>query len=90
MRGSSPGGRRAPGHPTDLYYEPTVVDGVTAEMAIFREETFGPVAAVTTFREVDEAIDLANDSDLGLVAGASRRDPALAAYVGRAPRRPAS
>ena len=76
------GGRRAPGHATDLYYEPTVIDGITPEMLIFREETFGPVAAVMTFRDVDEAIDLANDTDLGLVAGAFTSDPALAAYAG--------
>ncbi|CAN5747681.1 hypothetical protein BH23CHL8_BH23CHL8_06750 [soil metagenome] len=76
------GGARAEGFPTSLYYRPTVVDGVTAEMAIFREETFGPVAAVTTFSSIDEAVALANDSDLGLVAGAFTSDPELAAWVG--------
>ncbi|MFO7531738.1 MAG: aldehyde dehydrogenase family protein [Candidatus Limnocylindrales bacterium] len=76
------GGGRAPGFPTELYYQPTVMDGVTPEMEIFREETFGPVAAVTTFREIDEAIALANDNELGLVAGAFTSDPQLAAYVG--------
>jgi succinate-semialdehyde dehydrogenase/glutarate-semialdehyde dehydrogenase len=72
------GGSRVDGHPTDLYYAPTVVDGVTPEMALFREETFGPVAAITTFRDVDEAIDLANDNELGLVAGVFTSDPRLA------------
>ena len=76
------GGERASGFPTDLFYQPTVVDGVTPEMEIFREETFGPVAAITTFRSVDEAIDMANDNDLGLVAGAFTSDPQLAGYVG--------
>jgi succinate-semialdehyde dehydrogenase/glutarate-semialdehyde dehydrogenase len=76
------GGRRAPDRPTDLYYEPTVISGITPDMLIFREETFGPVAAVMAFRDVDEAIDLANDTDLGLVAGAFTSDPALAAYAG--------
>ena len=81
VRGYLAGGSRADGFPTDLYYQPTVVDGVTAEMALFREETFGPVAAVTTFREVDEAIALANDSELGLVAGVFTTDPRLARHV---------
>jgi succinate-semialdehyde dehydrogenase/glutarate-semialdehyde dehydrogenase len=76
------GGKRASGFATDLYYPATVVDGVTRDMLIFREETFGPVAAITTFTEVDEAIELANDNDLGLVAGAFTRDPRLAGFVG--------
>ena len=62
------GGRRAPGHPTDLYYEMTVIDGVTPEMLVFRDESFGPVLPVTTFSTDDEAIALANDSHLGLQA----------------------
>ena len=45
------------------------------------KETFGPVAAVTTFREVDEAIALANDSEFGLVAGVFTTDPRLARHV---------
>jgi succinate-semialdehyde dehydrogenase/glutarate-semialdehyde dehydrogenase len=62
------GGRRAEGFPTDLYYEMTVVDAVTPETLLFREESFGPVLPVTTFRTDDEAIALANDSHLGLQA----------------------
>ncbi len=62
------GGRRADGFPTDLYYEMTVVDGVTPATLLFREESFGPVLPITTFRSDDEAIALANDSHLGLQA----------------------
>lgn len=62
------GGGRAGGFPTDLYYELTVIDGVTPDMAVFREESFGPVVPITTFADDDEAIALANDSDLGLQA----------------------
>jgi succinate-semialdehyde dehydrogenase/glutarate-semialdehyde dehydrogenase len=62
------GGRRAEGFPTDLYYEMTVVDGVAPETLLFREESFGPVLPITTFRSDDEAIALANDSHLGLQA----------------------
>jgi succinate-semialdehyde dehydrogenase/glutarate-semialdehyde dehydrogenase len=76
------GGARADDRPTHLYYRPTVVDGVTPEMEIFREETFGPVASVITFAEIDEAIGLANDNDLGLVAGVFTSDPQLAAFAG--------
>jgi acyl-CoA reductase-like NAD-dependent aldehyde dehydrogenase len=62
------GGRRAEGFPTDLYYEMTVVDAVRPETLLFREESFGPVLPITTFRTDDEAIALANDSHLGLQA----------------------
>src|SRR5207342_1423808 len=62
------GGRRAGGFPTDLYYEMTVVDAVSPETLLFREESFGPVLPTTTFRSDDEAIALANDSHLGLQA----------------------
>ena len=43
------GGRRAEGFPTDLYYEMTVVDAVSPETLLFREESFGPVLPITTF-----------------------------------------
>ncbi len=62
------GGRRAPDHPTDLYYELTVLDGVTAAMEVFRHETFGPIIPIACFDEDLEALALANDSDLGLQA----------------------
>ncbi len=53
----------------DLFYEPTVLSGVTRDMKIFREETFGPVAALITVDDAEEAIAVANDSDYGLSAG---------------------
>jgi acyl-CoA reductase-like NAD-dependent aldehyde dehydrogenase len=62
------GGRRAPGFPTDLYYELTVADRVGTDALLFREESFGPVVPVTTFRDDDEALRLANESELGLQA----------------------
>jgi acyl-CoA reductase-like NAD-dependent aldehyde dehydrogenase len=62
------GGKRAPGHPTDLYYEFTVADRVGTDTLFFREESFGPVVPITTFRDDDEALRLANASDLGLQA----------------------
>ena len=51
------------------FYAPTVVSGVTADMAIAREEVFGPVLSVLTFRTLDEAVELANGAAYGLSAG---------------------
>ena len=51
------------------FYQPTVIAGVKPEMAIAREEVFGPVLSVLTFRTPDEAIALANDASYGLSAG---------------------
>ncbi len=67
------GGARAPGHPTDLFWPLTVVDGVTTDCLLFREESFGPVIPITTFATDDEAIALANDSHLGLQAAVFTR-----------------
>jgi succinate-semialdehyde dehydrogenase / glutarate-semialdehyde dehydrogenase len=50
------------------YLRPTVITGVTSDMKIMREETFGPVIPVTIFDSVDEAVTLANDSEFGLSA----------------------
>ncbi|MDN7682848.1 MULTISPECIES: aldehyde dehydrogenase [Burkholderia] len=51
-----------------IFVEPTVVDGVKRDHTLFQEEVFGPVLAVTTFTDTDEAIALANDSVYGLAA----------------------
>ena len=51
------------------FYQPTIVRGVTPDMAIAREEVFGPVLTVLTFRDADEAIALTNDASYGLSAG---------------------
>jgi acyl-CoA reductase-like NAD-dependent aldehyde dehydrogenase len=51
-----------------LFYEPTVLTNVDHQMTIMREETFGPVLPVMTFKTEDEAIKLANDSIYGLTA----------------------
>jgi len=57
-----------------LFYRPTVISGVTRDMRLFREETFGPVAAVISARNDEEAVELANDSEYGLSAGIITRD----------------
>ncbi|TMF58491.1 MAG: NAD-dependent succinate-semialdehyde dehydrogenase, partial [Chloroflexi bacterium] len=48
------------------YYQPTVLADVTENMPVFKEETFGPVAAVVRVRDADEAVRVANDSAYGL------------------------
>lgn len=50
------------------YYTPTVLGNVTPEMTAFRQEMFGPVAAITIARDADHALALANDSEFGLSA----------------------
>jgi len=56
------------------FYAPTVLAGVTHEMRIMREETFGPVLPVMAFDHDDEAVRLANDSEYGLAASIWTRD----------------
>jgi phenylacetaldehyde dehydrogenase len=54
---------------TGYFYRPTVLDGVTPGMRIAQEEVFGPVLAVQTFDDEDEAVALANEVSYGLAAG---------------------
>jgi acyl-CoA reductase-like NAD-dependent aldehyde dehydrogenase len=62
------GGTRDSGRPTELYYQPTVVDGVGVDTLINRDETFGPIVPLITVGSDDEALAVANDSYLGLQA----------------------
>lgn len=61
-----------------LFFEPTVLSGVTKDNLAFREEIFGPVAVVVPFDSDEEAIELANDTEYGLSAGI------ISSNVGRA------
>ena len=58
------GGKRVKGD--GYYFEPTVLTDVVAGMPVYREETFGPVAAVIRARDADDALRIANDTDFGL------------------------
>lgn len=60
---------RAGGVPDGRFFPATVLEGVTPDMAIFRDEIFGPVVAVTTFKTIKEAVELANDTEYDLSAG---------------------
>lgn len=63
------GGKRILEDTGGFYMQPTIFDGVTADMRLARDEVFGPVAAVMTFEDEADAIRLANDTDYGLAAG---------------------
>lgn len=64
------GGERLAGeaYGNGFFYAPTVLTGVTPEMDIYREETFGPIAGVTVFDDEDQVIEMANDTDYGLAS----------------------
>ncbi len=68
------GGARAEGFPTDLYWHATVLDGVTDEMEVAREETFGPVVPISPIRSEDEALQIVNSSPYGLLSAVWTRD----------------
>jgi aldehyde dehydrogenase len=65
------------------FFEPTVLKGHN-KMRVFQEEIFGPVLAVTTFRDEAEALEIANDTLYGLGAGVWTRNGSLAYRMGRA------
>ncbi|MHC4792781.1 MAG: NAD-dependent succinate-semialdehyde dehydrogenase [Planctomycetota bacterium] len=76
------GGRRRVAGAADRFHEPTVLAGCTGEMRCWREETFGPVCPVRMFRDDDEGIELANDSEYGLAAYAITSEPARIERLG--------
>ena len=77
------GDRHRPGNLEDGYYiNPTMLLGKN-DMRIFQEEIFGPVASVTTFKDEEEALEIANASYYGLGAGVWSRDGTRAYRMGR-------
>jgi betaine-aldehyde dehydrogenase len=80
--GERPGGDLEGG----FFYRPTVLDGVTNDMRVAREEIFGPVVSVITFRDEAEAVRIANDTPYGLSGSLWTRDGARQLRVARAMR----
>jgi aldehyde dehydrogenase (NAD+) len=84
VHGSSGTGRITAGNPRDgfvgdpeagLFVHPTIVDGVTADDDLYKQETFGPIVGVATFGDFEEAIALANGHGYGLSSSIYTNDP---------------
>jgi betaine-aldehyde dehydrogenase len=65
------------------FMAPTILSGVTPDMAVAREEVFGPVLSVLTFETTAEAVEIANSVDYGLSAGVWSRDFDTCLTIGR-------
>ncbi len=74
---------KIPDGPQNCFYPPTLFDGVTPPMTVAREEVFGPVLSVLTYRTEEEAVRMANDCDFGLMANIWTTDGTRALRVAR-------
>ncbi|MES2788575.1 MAG: aldehyde dehydrogenase family protein [Planctomycetota bacterium] len=68
---------------SDCFFPPTIFDRVTPDMTVAREEVFGPVLSVLTYRTEEEAVRIANDCDFGLMANVWTTDGTRALRVAR-------
>ncbi len=75
--------RRSGSNPQGTFMDPTVLDRVTPEMEIYYAEAFGPVAPVIRVKDVDQAVEIANDTEYGLSAAIFSRNIAAAMAVSR-------
>ncbi|MBN1149374.1 MAG: aldehyde dehydrogenase [Anaerolineales bacterium] len=71
------GGQRPPGFERGFFYQPTVLINVDHSMSVMRDETFGPVIPLMTYKDFDQAIQLANDNPYGLGACLMTHDARL-------------
>ncbi|WP_100011246.1 aldehyde dehydrogenase family protein [Lentibacillus sediminis] len=69
------------GYEEGFYVQPTIIDGVNRNSRLAKEEIFGPVLTVFTFRDTEEALELANSTDYGLVTGIWTKDISTAHYL---------
>lgn len=69
------------GYEDGLYIEPTIIDGVDKDSRLAQEEIFGPVLTLFTFEDTEEALELANSTDYGLVTGIWTKDIDRAHYL---------
>ena len=76
------GGQIPPQYTNGWFYEPTILTGVTADMAVMQEEAFGPLASICKVDSLDEALELANSTEFGLGAClfTSSMEEAMKAY----------
>ncbi|MEO3856387.1 aldehyde dehydrogenase family protein [Acrocarpospora sp. B8E8] len=72
------GGGRPAGRPRGFFVEPTLLTGLDDTMTVVREEIFGPVMSLLTWRDVDDVVRRANDTPLGLTANVWTRDVSAA------------
>lgn len=75
------GGKRLEGK--GFFYEPAILDNISKDMPVYREETFGPVFVMLSVKDAEEAIALANDSPYGLGASIWTRNEALAKHIAK-------
>jgi acyl-CoA reductase-like NAD-dependent aldehyde dehydrogenase len=68
------GGSRATGFPTNLYYESTVLQDISPDMLIAREETFGPVCPLIRCETAEDTVDIANSGEYGLASSVFTKD----------------
>jgi betaine-aldehyde dehydrogenase len=77
------GAESVPASETGFFVQPTIFGRVTAGMTIAREEIFGPVLSIITYKDIDEAIDIANGTEYGLAAAVWSSDREKAMQVAR-------
>lgn len=78
------GGKARPDLGGQFYFEPTILTGVTPQMRVAHEETFGPVVPVIPFKDANEALSIALDTDYGLSVGIFTRDIARGIEIAKA------
>jgi acyl-CoA reductase-like NAD-dependent aldehyde dehydrogenase len=77
------GGRRPSHLKKGYFYEPTVLSNVSPDMTVAREEVFGPVTVLIPYEGIEQAVDIANDTDYGLAAAVFTQDNDLAMDIAR-------